>query len=210
MDWSAIVESRVANAGIRLAAEPMRRVTGYLELLAKWNRSINLTAFDLDKPTDDAIDRLIVEPLVASQAAAAADQLAVDLGSGGGSPGIPLSIARPSMSFRLVESIVKKVSFLRQVTRELGLSNVVVEHGRFQDLATRSDLAVSVDLVTLRAVRADSELWSTVDALLAPQGSVFWFGAESMDTTPPSGFRVAGRRTLIPGTGRVLVIVERG
>jgi 16S rRNA (guanine527-N7)-methyltransferase len=178
-------------------------------LLAKWNRTTNLTAFDLDRPSADAVDRLIVEPIVASEQISGGDHTAVDLGSGGGSPGIPLAIARPSVAFRLVESVVKKVAFLRHVVRELQLSNVDVDHARFQDVATRPGMALSADLITMRAVRADSDLWNAVDALLALDGSVFWFGSETMDTAPPPSFVIARRRALIPSSNRLLLTIER-
>jgi 16S rRNA (guanine527-N7)-methyltransferase len=95
------------------------------------------------------------------------------LGSGGGSPAIPLKIARPGLAFVLVESRGKKCAFLREAVRSLGLSDVQVEHCRFGDLpARRPDLAGGADLVTIRGVTPD---WSLVDWLLKPASRVFWF-----------------------------------
>ena len=145
-------------------------------MLAKWNRSVNLTAFDLDSPTDDAIDRLIVEPVAAAAHTLPGDRLAVDIGSGGGSPAIPLKLVLPDLHMVLVESRTRKCAFLREAIRELGLKDTTIECRRAETLTERADLRERVDLLTLRAVRADVRLWQTFQGLLRSTGRVFWFG----------------------------------
>jgi 16S rRNA (guanine527-N7)-methyltransferase len=147
-----------------------------LKLLAKWNATVNLTSLQIDPPDAAAIERLIEEPVRAARFVRPADRLAVDLGSGGGSPALPLKIACPWLRFVLVESRGRKCAFLREVVRELELELVEVVHGRFEDVASRSDLAAQADLVTCRAIRPDDQFWSAVSELLAPSGRVLWFG----------------------------------
>src|SRR5262249_42266441 len=146
---------RCANAVATIAAAEMEPLdAAFLALLARWNRQTNLTSLRIDPPDAHAIAKLIDEPQSAARWLQPDDPLAVDLGSGGGSPAVPLKIACPWLAFVLVESREKKCAFLRAVVRELELSDVQVEHCRFEELRQRrADLAARADVVTLRAVR---------------------------------------------------------
>ena len=170
------LRDRLERISINLQPEALEQLDAYLRLLGKWNRRVNLTAFDLDVPTDDAVDRLIVEPVAAAVHVLPTDRLVVDIGSGGGSPAIPLKIAVPWLRMVLVESKTRKGAFLREAIRELALLDMTVETGRAENLPERADLRECVDIVTLRAVRADRRLWQTFQALLRPHGRMFWFG----------------------------------
>ena len=72
----------------RLRPEQVEKLCAYFGLLAKWNKRLNLTALSVDPPTDEAIDRLLVEPAMAIQAVESTDLSLIDLGSGGGSPAV--------------------------------------------------------------------------------------------------------------------------
>jgi 16S rRNA (guanine527-N7)-methyltransferase len=170
------ITSRAAQAGLVVDSALAERLAAYLALLAHWNRRINLTALHLDAPSDDAVDRLLVEPLVAARWVESGDRLAIDVGSGGGSPAIPLKLAVPGLRMILVESRVKKAAFLREVVRQLELLDVDVENQRVEDLATRVDQQGRADLVTLRAVTPTIKLWGSIRGLLRAGGRVFWFG----------------------------------
>src|SRR5437762_13109583 len=95
----------------------------YFRLLAQWNSKINLTAFPLSKPTDATFDRLLIEPLAAAQFVEDVELTWIDLGSGGGSPALPMNIARPGLRLTMVESKSRKAAFLREAARCLQLSN---------------------------------------------------------------------------------------
>lgn len=182
----------------------------YFGLLAKWNAKINLTSLPLDPLSDEAIDRLLVEPVVAAKHIRQSDRLAIDLGSGGGSPGFPLKISAPWIRLVLVEAKARKCAFLREVARQLPLVDVEVAHGRFEDLLTRPDLHESADLVSVRAVRADQNLWSSVQAFLKPGGRVLWFTSANSPQTPvlpPLGVEESLQLTL--GSGGHLVILRK-
>jgi 16S rRNA (guanine527-N7)-methyltransferase len=137
----------------------------YLSLLAKWNRTINLTALPIDPPTPEAIDRLIVEPVQASRYAGQPARI-IDLGSGGGSPAIPLWIELPGSHLTMVESRTRKCAFLNECVRQIAPGKGEALALRFEELLTvRPDLEGSFDLVTVRAVTLDSSLVRLVSTL---------------------------------------------
>lgn len=165
---------RAAAAGVLLSPELADRLLVYLRLLWQWNRRVNLTGFDLSEPRDEALDRLVIEPVAAATLMRAGDRRVVDIGSGGGSPAVPLALAVPSIEMTLVEVRAKKAAFLREVIRTLGLP-ASVEVTRAEEFAAATAVG-RFDVVTFRAVRADQELWRAVDRLLVPEGRVLWFG----------------------------------
>lgn len=156
----------------------------YLALLAKWNRSINLTALNIDPPDQRAISRLIDEPRGAVSFVSSRYRFAVDLGSGGGSPAIPLKNACPWLSFVLIESKLRKCAFLRAVVRELQLDDVRIENVRVENIEKLlPDLIGRADLVTFRAIRTGESFWECVFSLLKPGGRAIWFGG-AVDSMP--------------------------
>jgi len=147
----------------------------YFELLQRWNRRINLTALPLEQPTDAAIDRLFIEGLAAAEALGSRYQSWIDLGSGGGSPAIPMKICWPECSLTMVESRGRKAAFLREVIREIPLSRAAVVESRFEQL---EGLAGTADLVTARAVKTDSVFFKAASALLRAGGHLATLGPE--------------------------------
>jgi len=182
------IEQRVALAGARVSPEQAARLAAYLDVLRKWNQKSNLTAFELNPPSEAAIDRLIVEPVVASNRLLPADRLLIDIGSGGGSPAIPLRLMATQLRVVLVEARTRKSAFLREVVRQLGLEGTTVENCRFEELAGRSELQGKADVVTMRAVRIGSEFWVNTRNVLRQGGRLLLFGtAEDMErlSLPP-------------------------
>lgn len=174
--FPALIRARVDASGLSFSDDLIVRLGAYLDLLARWNRRINLTSFDLDAPADAAIDRLIIEPLRAAAFVRDHDRLAVDVGSGGGSPAMPIALACPWLHMTLVEVRARKAAFLREAVRTLAITGARVEAVAFDTLTEDSSLVKQVDIVTMRAVRADREIWTAIDAVLAPRGRVLWFG----------------------------------
>jgi 16S rRNA (guanine527-N7)-methyltransferase len=134
-----LIERRLVEAGYSGPVNVAQQAT-FIELMAKWNRKINLTALPLDPIGDEAVDRLIVEPVVASQFIEDQDIRIIDLGTGGGSPAIPFRIEVQASSMRMVESRSKKCAFLREATRTLDLKGTSVEESRIELLPGREDL----------------------------------------------------------------------
>src|SRR5690606_27032724 len=93
-DFQRTLKRRAQKAGAALAPDVASRFETYFTLLARWNARINLTALNLESG-DAAIDRLLIEPLLASRHVKSSDAAIIDIGSGGGSPAIPLAIAAP-------------------------------------------------------------------------------------------------------------------
>jgi 16S rRNA (guanine527-N7)-methyltransferase len=206
------IRRRLGRAGLDVPPDVLEGLRAYLVELARWNRKINLTSLGLEPLTDDAVDRLIVEPVAASLEIRSNDRMLVDIGSGGGSPGIPLRIAVPALAVVLVESKVRKSAFLREVVRQLGLENVTVENARFEELLPRPDLHEVADVVTLRAVRAEPKLWTGIQAFLKPTGRVFWFGSGREPGKQQSlimPFAIKYDKVLAKATGSQLTVLER-
>jgi len=121
----------LAAAGVALPQEARTRLDAYLALLAKWNRTYNLTAI---REPEQMITHHVLDALVVLPHLAAGERLRVlDVGSGGGVPGLPLAIARPQWTIVLVDSNHKKGAFLQQAAIELGLANVEVITARVED-----------------------------------------------------------------------------
>lgn len=204
----AAIRRRLRSAGVSVDAVIVDQLTAYLDLLAKWNRKINLSGFDLDNPTVEAIDRLIVEPLLAVQQVKPSDRRMIDLGSGGGSPALPMKIAVPVLQVVLVESKVRKSAFLRDAIRQVGLKNIEVETRRSEGLLTNATLYEAADLITVRAVRADTALWRTCQFLARPDGRVFWFGSDASQSNPSPPFVLDAELPLV-SPSRLSILVNR-
>src|SRR5689334_14169229 len=130
------LSDRAAAAGLAIDEGLRRQLLDYYDLLLRWNTKINLTA--LTDP-DEGIDRLLLEPVAAAASLSTTSGL-VDLGSGGGSPAIPLALALKAPRLLMVESKGKKAAFLREAARRAGLT-AAVEAARFEELARRGPLA---------------------------------------------------------------------
>jgi 16S rRNA (guanine527-N7)-methyltransferase len=174
-----------------LAPPLLEGLERYYLLLAKWNARINLTAYQLNaEGSDEAIDRLIVEPLAAARHLPPAARNMMDVGSGGGSPAIPVKLAAPSIALRLVEAKTRKAVFLRQAVRELKLADVAIETSRYEELLTRPELHEALDVITLRALRVEARTLLALQAFLKPGALLLLFrgpgGSEIPGSLPPS------------------------
>ena len=166
---------RSKSAGIVLAPGVSDQLEAYFRLLARWNAKVNLTSLPLEEPTDETFDRLFIEPLAAAKVVEDSWSPWLDVGSGGGSPAIPLKLVRPALQLTMVESKARKAAFLREVVRELALPGAAVETGRFEELAARPEVEGAAGMVTLRAVRPDPKLVSSIARGLRDSGYLLWF-----------------------------------
>jgi 16S rRNA (guanine527-N7)-methyltransferase len=200
------ITDRANAARLEVKEDVLHGCAEYMALLARWTQRMNLTSLPLADPVPPgSIDKLIIEPLVASSLLFPEDRHWVDLGSGGGSPAIPLRLAHRIGTLRMVEARARKCAFLREAARFLGLQDTHVVEGQYQTLSSGRP----VDIVTIRALRVDEELLSTLRALLRHGGRVLAFGG-----WPPSaaGFRDPSRRQLPDGSflAEVVLDVPRG
>jgi 16S rRNA (guanine527-N7)-methyltransferase len=142
-DTAVSLESGIDALGIGLPDDALDRLRAYVALLAKWNRTYNLTAIrdPARMVTHHVLDALAILPHLP-----AGDGLRVlDVGSGGGVPGVPLAIARPAWQVTLLDSNSKKTTFLTQAAIELRASNIAVATARVEEHRTPApyDLIVS-------------------------------------------------------------------
>jgi 16S rRNA (guanine527-N7)-methyltransferase len=159
------------------------RLTAYYELLSRWNRKINLTSI---VDPDEAIDRLLLEPLLAARHVPPDVSRLLDVGSGGGSPAIPLKLALPGVALTMVEVKIRKSAFLREAVRHLELRGVTVEAGRYEELLARPELHETFDVVSTRAVRIETPALMNLQAFLAPEGLLLLFRGPSGPEIPPA------------------------
>jgi len=185
-DVRSLLLSRATAAGLLIDAALLGRLDTYFRLLAHWNARINLTGFSLDKPTARAVDRLLIEPMLITQALTYPVDVWFDLGSGGGSPAIPIQLYKPAGLLVLVESKGRKAAFLREVSRELGLERVEVEATRIELIAASHRRAGTADLVTIRAVRPSDAVLAAIASLLRRGGQAAVIGSTRTIRAPIS------------------------
>jgi 16S rRNA (guanine527-N7)-methyltransferase len=139
-----------------------QKLIEFLEQLAKWNKTYNLTAInDKNKMlTHHIMDSLAVSPYIKAQKIA-------DVGTGAGIPGIPLAILHPDKTFYLIDSNGKKVRFIKQTAHQLGLKNVIALHKRVESVE------VKVDVVISRAFASLQDMIEGTSQLLEDNGMFF-------------------------------------
>jgi len=115
--------------GVELSGQQREQLLAYLALLIKWNKAYNLTAV---RDPDEMVSRHLLDSLSVVPFVQAAGDHWLDVGSGGGMPGIPLAILFPARRFTLLDSNGKKTRFLTQVKLELKLANLEVIHSRVE------------------------------------------------------------------------------
>jgi len=198
-----LLRERARHHGVVLPDLLIPRLLSYYSLLTRWNARMNLTS--LLEP-ENAIDRLLLEPVKAGQQVPARRAL-VDLGSGGGSPAIPLALASGARSLLMIESKARKGAFLREAIRHLALP-ALVECARFEDVLPK--LRKSADLVSIRAVRVDQAVLSLVRPALAPGGEILLFTSDPVDLPAAPGLTVDRTTMLLPTLGSRAVFLKAG
>ena len=190
-----------------LGAEAEAKLRRYLGLLAKWNRTYNLTAVrdEAEMVGVHLLDSLAVLPHLGNISSLA------DVGSGAGLPGIPLALARPELQVTLIESSQKKASFLQQAKIELELANVGIHCGRVEQATGLPPF----DAVISRAFSELAEFVRLAGHLLAPGGRLMAMKGllpqEEIERLP-DGWRLARVLPLaVPGLAaqRHLIVIER-
>lgn len=197
--------SGLSALGLDLPADAQAKLLAYRDLLLKWNRTYNLTALrDPEQAiSHHLLDSLAILPWVGGESL-------LDVGSGGGLPGIPLAIARPDLQVTLVDAVQKKATFLQQAAIELALPNVRAIHARVEELSGQ------FAQITSRAFSELAEFVRLTRHLLAPGGA--WLAMKGVKpggeiAALPSGVVVAAVEPLVvPGVQaeRHLIILKAG
>ena len=160
---AAVISALSRGCGtLKVATDPARQeqLLAYLELMIKWNRAYNLTAVrdPQNMVTRHLLDSLSIAPYVTGQRL-------IDVGTGGGLPGVPLSILFPEREFHLLDSNGKKTRFLFQVKTALRLDNMTVHQARVESFNEGS-----FDAVLSRAFASLADMVNGCRHLLAPGG----------------------------------------
>lgn len=219
-EWSQLIIDGAASWGVALRQEHLRLFAGHARELVKWNAVTNITA--ITQPEDIARNHFL-DSLAAAGLVASGSSL-LDVGSGGGFPGLPLHIIIPGLHTTLLDAARKKVSFLRHVARALDLKDIEAVHARVEELALRPGRALRYDAIVSRALSALAPFVRAALPLLKPHGRMVVFkGAvppaelkELQDATGGGAFgavlSLEVRRYAIAGlkSDRVLLVIGRG
>jgi len=202
-----VLAEGVAAMGLDISAEQLGKLMAYLQLMHKWNAVYNLTSL---RDPMQMVTHHLLDSLAAVPAFAGANNV-LDVGAGGGLPGIVLAIARPDMQVAMIDTVHKKTAFLTQVKAELALSNVTVHTMKVQDL-TVSD---KFDVITSRAFADLSDFVNWSGHLLAEGGQFIALkGVAPSEERErlPQAWHVSGLQPLqVPrlGAERHLVFIQR-
>jgi 16S rRNA (guanine527-N7)-methyltransferase len=201
--------SSIKELGLTIGENQVEQFMCYLAHLIEWNKAINLTAIIDPK---EIIIKHFVDSLVALVATNFPQNgVVLDVGSGGGFPGIPLKIVRSDMRLVLVEPIRKKCSFLNSVIGLLKLLDVSTFDGTIEQYAKRQ-LRPFIDTVVVRALKYE-EIRKHIPALLTSKGKVVLYRTEAMKKQEiGKEFQLVSETALIlpQGSGnRVVTVIER-
>ena len=206
MNQGEQLEQGLAVMGVALPVPVREKLLAYVALLYKWNKTYSLTALrEQEKAVSHhLLDSLSILPFVPNGSL-------LDVGSGGGMPGIPLAIVRPEQRVTLLDSNSKKSAFLQQAAIELGLSNISVHGGRVEQYHP----AVGFAAITSRAFAELGDFVGLTRHLLAPEG--VWLAMKGVwphdeISRLPADVRVEAVHALpVPGVDgeRHLVVMRR-
>ncbi len=167
--YAQLLSSGLQQMGLELSLQSQQQLIQYVELLAKWSKAYNLTAVrDPDEiVVQHILDSLSVLPFLGKP------KLILDVGTGAGLPGVPLAIARPDISFKLLDSQQKKVIFVQHVITSLKLTNISTQQVRVEAML----LEVAPEVIISRAfssletyVNSISNLCDSSTTILAMKG----------------------------------------
>ena len=200
------LEEGCARLGVGLSDDQRGRLCGHLQLLAKWNRRLNLTAVSGmdDMVVRHLLDSLAIAPFVRGERL-------LDVGSGGGFPGVPLAVVLPQLDVTLLDSHGRRIEFLRHVCAVQGLDNISVVRQRVEDYQP----AEKFDTLAVRAFASLGDILQSTAALhrpgvrlLAMKGKMP--AQEIARLVPPWRERVTVEKLRVPflSAERHLIIIE--
>jgi 16S rRNA (guanine527-N7)-methyltransferase len=201
---AAVIRRALLEFKIPAFDDQVLQIQQYIKILLIWNEKVNLTAI---RDPLEILYRHFCESMYAAEAIPLKDGRLADVGSGGGFPGLPLKIMRPDLQVFLVESNIKKVTFLAEVIRELGLTGAQVLARRYEELGEE---VAPLDYVCSRALGEFPAFleWARSQQIAAKQ-VILWIGArdleeirkiQSWDWSEPMEVPHSLRRLLLVGT----------
>lgn len=172
-----LVKQGAHEFGVTLSEEQLGLFALFLEGLWSWKRRVNITGISGKR---EMIIKLLLDPLAALPHLSSRGTL-LDIGSGAGIPGLPIKIARPELEVHLIESKAKKVSFLKDMIRRLGLKGIKAYRGRAEQRTDLPTLLRFYDIVTARALAHLEKTCSICSPYLGPGGLLVTFKGSRVD-----------------------------
>lgn len=165
MDLRAKLDSLIAKTDLDVSEKQREQLLGYVGLLNKWNKAYNLTSVrdPADMLVKHILDSIVVSPYLNGERF-------IDVGTGPGLPGIPLAIMNPDKNFVLLDSLGKRIRFIKQVLHELGIANVVAVQSRVEEF----DPEDGFDAVLSRAFASMSDMVEWCQHLPRANSGVFF------------------------------------
>ena len=139
-----------AQNGLRLDDQSLGKLERFTNLLLDWNKKINLVSRQDEENL--WVSHILHSLSILFKVSIPHQFRVLDLGTGGGLPGLPIKIARPDLRFTLLDSTQKKINVVKEISQSLGLNEIDAVWGRAEDVAKRKDHAHQYDLVVARAV----------------------------------------------------------
>jgi len=175
--WKETIVDGALEMGIRIEPSAVDSFAIHARELVRWTRKTNLTAITdpLDVAVKHFLDSVAVTPFMPPEGRI------LDVGSGGGFPGIPLKVTLPSLTALLIDGVRKKVSFLQHIMRILTLSRIDAKHIRAEDLKYDETLSDGFDVIVCRAVSGLQAYIRNALPLLATGGKIIAMRAETGD-----------------------------
>src|ERR1700760_2938194 len=173
---SDTIKRALADFKIDVNFTQIEQIQKYIALLLKWNDAMNLTA--IQDPLE-ILYRHFCESMFGASLVPIQNGRLADVGSGGGFPGLPLKIVRPDLEVCLIDSNVKKATFLAEVVRELGLPGARVLVSRYEEL---EEEIVPLDIACSRAVGEFAQFlkWAASEQIAAKK-VMLWIGGRDLD-----------------------------
>ena len=185
----------VAASPIELDQDQQAKLARYRDLLLGWNERINLTAVTDPNDVESLLllDALRIAPDIADFAIRLKHQpRLIDIGAGGGLPGIPLAIALPGIDFTLLDATGKKVMVLGEMIADLGLSNARAHHGRAEEIGRDPEHRARYDIAAARAVASLPALVELTLPLLKRGGRAYFPKSANIEDELREGEIAAG------------------
>lgn len=170
------IQNALREFGLTGNSEQVFKIQQYIKILLTWNDKLNLTAI---RDPLDMLYRHFCESMYATVAVPVEKGRLADVGSGAGFPGLPMKIMRPDLQVFLVESNVRKATFLAEVIRELGLTDARVLVSRYEELGEE---VAPLDFVCSRAVGQFGALLDWAGSKrVAARRAILWIGTRDLD-----------------------------
>jgi 16S rRNA (guanine527-N7)-methyltransferase len=166
--WLDLIVTGAAQMGVPVTEGQARQFSLHGRSLLEWNRKINLTA--ITRPSDVAVKHFL--DAIAPLAHLPARGRLLDIGTGGGFPGLPLKVMRPELSMTLIDGVRKKINFVRHVIRQLNMENIQALQARAEELGRDPGYGGRFHIVVGRALADLDDLMDWAAPLLAPGGRI--------------------------------------